>query len=650
MSKIDWMSKVPLDLEGNLKYRIAIRKRAATDEEFRKALMAACADDMVFFLSVFAWIYEPRPKTVNGKRMPNSIPYVPWPHQVDAFRQMIPYLGIEDIGIEKSRGEGMSWMACYIAIWYWLFVPESKIGIASRTMEAADDPEDSDSMMWKIDWELTKLPRWMAGEKDKDWKRLIANHTLTNNRNKSRISADAATGDLFRGGRLTIAIMDEFAFFPKGSDVEAMSSSHGATNCRIFISTVNGKNNEFYRIMTTPSARKKVVIDWKQNITRNRGLYELKEGIPVAVDPVNNPLPPHYDPPSEETLDMFSRLRLRGFVLEDCQRSPWYDHECDRTGMTQQRIAQELDRDYAGSQSLVFGHEFSKKVTSTCTRPIHEGNITVTKNTNSGSIKVTGNWQSAFNGIVKLWCPLDASHRPPKSDYAFGADISGGSGGEYTSNSTLLGIDLHTGEQVVEIAANTIQPPDFADLSVAVCQMFHGALLGWEQNGPGVPFSKRVVQLQYPNIYYRKNQDQEYSETKNLGWWSGTKEKEALFAEMIRAVCSGEATVKSEFLAREFSQYIYLNGKIEHSASLTTDDESAKGQSHGDRVIGYGVALQCRLDRPDLIWQPGSQHHGNNPEYGSSEWLDKHHRELQEAEEEDKDGWVGSVVHRLLKK
>ena len=220
-----------------------------------------------------------------------TFPFIVWPHQADAVREIYrdrvtgePRLGFDDTVVEKSRGEGMSWMGILFALHWWLFEPYSKIGLVSRTEEAADDPEDSDSLFWKIDWELTQLPLWMAGRRGPDWKRVVDRHTLTNKRNGAMIKASAATGDVFRGGRLTWALMDEFAFFKKKEDADALNASHGATDSRLFVSTVNGQHNEYHRIAHDPSTYK-VIIDWKQNVSRNRGLYKFEKGVPVAIDP-----------------------------------------------------------------------------------------------------------------------------------------------------------------------------------------------------------------------------------------------------------------------------------------------------------------------------------------------------------------------------
>jgi len=555
-------------------------------------------------------------------------------------------------------------MAVLMALHDWLFVDNCKIGLVSRTESAADDPEDSDSLFWKIDWELTKLPPWMAGKRGLDWKRNVTNHTLTNHRNGARITAGAATGDVFRGGRLTWALMDEFAFFKKGEDADALNSSHGATNSRLFVSTVNGQNNEYFRIMHEPSSMVKVVIDWKQNISRNRGLYQFARGVPVAVDPVNNPLPAKYNPPSQDILDLFARLRRKGFRLEGDHRtgdagdnaplrSPWYDHECDRPGMTPQRIAQELDRDYAGSEYLVFGNEFNALVGKQVIPAVHVGRFDVYEETEEGEMDYSVLFNSTFDGNVKLWMPLDVRGRPPKSSYALGADVCTGLGGSYTSNSTLVGFDMLTREQVLAFASNTIEPGDFADLAVGIANWMWGAYLGWEHNGPGAAFTKWILKLNYGNVYRRKSQTKKNRrETKELGWWTDEKTKSAMFSEISRAVQKGDCVVRDEELAKEFKQYVYLNGKIEHAASLTTDDGSSRGKAHGDRVIALGVVLQCALDRPQASkFLEGLREHSKS--VSSRVLLDTMAYRMKLANEEDQEQesdaltWRDSVIESL---
>ena len=181
------------DFETNLRLRAQILERAAKDFTFRKTLLEACREDTLFFFNAFCWLYEPRPRRVNGKKLPNIIPFNTWEHQDPVILQARESIGYEDIGIEKSRGEGASWMFILLALQDWLFEPMSAIGFISRTELAVDNPDDPDSLFWKADWELEKLPSWMAGErtgvgdKAKDYTRNVSKHILKNNRNGSQI-------------------------------------------------------------------------------------------------------------------------------------------------------------------------------------------------------------------------------------------------------------------------------------------------------------------------------------------------------------------------------------------------------------------------------------------------------------------------------
>ena len=590
---VDFYSQVPKDLAGNLRYRIDIRKRARKDLEFRNALIAACKHDVLFFFSAFCWLYEPRPRVVNGVKLPPIIPFIPWDHQVPAIRKIKEFLGFEDLGAEKSRGEGASWISVLLALHDWLFEDMTAIGLVSRTEDAVDSPDDPDSLMWKLDWELTQLPRWMAGVKDVDFKRTVQDHNLKNLRNGSTITGYSATGDVASGGRKKWFLMDELAKFPRGPDAEAMASTQHVTNSRLVVSTPKGSEGAYFQWMHEPSSMVKIILDWKQNPSRNRGLYTLVAGVPVAVDPVNNPLSENYDPPTKEVLDMFSRLRKRGFKLENTERSPWYDHECDRGGATPQNIAQELDRDYGGSMFRFFGAEFFNEADKTTMKPRTTGMLTYHPET------LEPEFNTIENGQLHVWCPLDVRNQPPMRQYAIGADVSTGLGGSHTSNSAAYVIDLTAMEQVASFASNTMVPEDFADFCISMSKWFNNAYLAWEHNGPGSAFTKRVLAQGYPNIYRRTSQwKQSKKRTKEAGWWTDERTKPVLLGELLRTVKTGELKLRCGALVQECGQYVYLGGKPEHVSAASTEDDSSKNAAHGDRVIAAGVALQAVRDRP----------------------------------------------------
>lgn len=627
----NYHSEIPREITANLQWRADLRVRAANDAGLQRAMLAMCQEDVLAWMIGFAWCFEPRPKAVNGIKQPKTLPFIPWEHQEPIILQLRQNLGVCDIGLEKSRGEGMSWILILMALHDWLFDPQAKIGLVSRTEDEADDPDNMDSLFAKIDWELTKLPVWMVGVKGADWDRNRSKHSLTNFRNGAQINADAATGAVFRGGRLKWAGMDEFAFFNPGEDAQALASSHGATNSRLFISTVNGTGNEYHRVMHEPSNMLKIVMDWKANPTRNRGLYRLENGKPAATDSAN-PLPKYYDPPDQGVLDMFSRLRRKGFKLEGKVRSPWYDRECDRPGATPFSIAQELDRDYGGSMEKQFGVEFQGKVDAAVRPPRSVGNLSYNPET----------LEPAFDykdfGPLALWLELTGKLRPPEKQYLIGCDISTGLGGNFTSNSVASVIDQVTMEQVAELVTNTTPPNDFADLCIALAKWFWNAQLAWETNGPGEAFTSQVKRRLYGNLYYRRVVHvRSEKKTTEIGWHTNTRSKLRLFYDIDVYVRALGLKVRSQELGKEFGQYVLVNGEPQHVMAATNEDHATKGKSHGDRVIAFGVAVQAlRSAKPISAVMRAGQDFKQEPPVGSMAW-----RNAQEeaAKKEYLDGW-----------
>jgi hypothetical protein len=591
----EYYKRVPLDLYENLMFRRDMMVRCGKDVGFRQGMMQACAEDPLFFFNAFCWVYEPRPRFNNGVRLPTQVPFISWEHQIPAILQIAENIGQCDIGVEKSRGEGMSWMGVLLACHDWLFSPMTAIGLVSKDENSVDDPNDPDSLMWKCDFTLKKLPNWMSGELGKDYKRDVTKHVLRNLRNESTISGYSATGNVASGGRKKWFLKDELAKFPRPADKHAMASTQHVTECRLIVSTPLGNSGAYYDAMHEPSNMVKIVLDWKQNPTRNRGLYKWEKGMPVAVDPENNPLPDNYKNVDQDVLDIISRLRRKGFTIEGKVRSPWYDRECDRAGATPQNIAQELDRDYGGSAYRIFGDSFVEKGMDAIAAPVLEGDI---------DFKQEDLEQVRFDEIegapCKLWFPLSSIQKPPQSNYVVGCDVSSGTGGSYTSNSTMIAFDMRTGEQVLEYASNTIAPTMFADLAIAVSKWMFDAYLAWEHNGPGASFTKQVLNRHYDNIYYRKSQSRRgRRSSKEAGWWTDEKTKEVMFGEFQSAVLMNEICVRSKELLTECSRYVRKEGRISHALTKDAADDS-KGVSHGDRTIAACVALQAMKDRPSL--------------------------------------------------
>jgi hypothetical protein len=508
---------------------------------------------------------------------------------------------------EKSRGEGMTWIALMTALHDWIFsIPGTRmvtIGIASRTLEMADSPSDISSLMAKLDWELDRLPSWMVGARDVDYKRMYKDRTLRNLKNNCVITAYAGTGECGSGGRYTWWFLDELSKFNPGDDRRALTSTQATTKSRLIVGTPYGSEGAYYDIMHEPSSMIKLTLKWEDNPTRNKGLYRMIGGIPVAMNPASNPLPWSYSPPSPDVQAMFARLRAKGFRLERGLRSPWYDHECDRPDANAFNIAQELDRDYGGSMYKIFTEDFHQEARASVRPPFCRVSVLYDS-------ELQPHVSRDPIGDLLLWVTLDLNERPPKHEYVLGVDISTGLGGTYTSNSVIEIIDATTMEQAGELAVNTIPPDKLADLSVAICNWLGGAYLAWERNGPGSAYTARIKEINYPNVYLRTKlfDKRRRKKLKEPGWWSDTKTKEVMFSEFRRIVAAKELTLRSEDLIKESHQYIRVGAKIEHIANVRGDKEGPdRGEGHGDRIIAMGIAIQALRDRPTAISRAASK-------------------------------------------
>lgn len=631
-----------MGLRENLEYRVKLRERCARDERFRKAIWQACKEDILYWFGSFCFLYEPRPRAdALGNVLPKCIPFIPWEHQVPAVKAVSAVLGSKDICALKSRGEGFSWIAALLGLHDWIFDPLSKVGFVSNTELKADDPGNLDSLLAKIDWELVRLPKWMVGEKDVDWKRSLSDHSFVNLRNGAQLNSFAATADAGRGGRYKWFFADEMAAWDLGKDRKFLEAIRASTECRFVVSTPNGATGAFFDMVHVPSNAVQIRIHWTQNPYRNRGLYKILDGVPVPVDGKRNPIPVEYVGPGQEVKNLYSRLRAKGFRLEGKLRSPWYDNECDRSDATPQSIAQEYDLDFGGSSYRVFTADFMEKAQSTTCQPLLRGTFDFNPETMAIEFE-----PQKEGGDCKLWVQLDANGQPPHGQYVVGVDIGSGLGGSFTSNSVCEVIDRVTGEQVLEFSSNMMEPSDFASSCVAISKWFHDAYLGWESNFGG-GFTKRVKKLGYDNVYYRTQQwTRGRKKTKEVGWWTDDRTKELLCSDFIRKTKVGEIVVRSEDLVRECGEYVRAGSKsaIVHILSVNTADESSRGKAHGDRVIAFGVAIQLMEDRPLLQKEKSASTTKGPPPANTLAWRveqwERHDKPLSEWE----DGTLADVA------
>jgi hypothetical protein len=568
---------VPKEPTAHLEWRCDVAERCLTDLEYRQGILDCCAKDFLFFVNFACWIIEPRDETGDS-----LLPFCTWSNQDPVMAALAFYAGRRrDIVGDKSRAQGASWMVVALFVWILLFRKRKILGFMSKDEPTADDPKDPSSLGWKIDFIIRNLPVWMRppGIEVNGPNRSTTNHTWTNVLTDSTIKGYAANKTSGQGGRFTTFFLDEAAIFGANRDLTALSNLQQTCYNRIVISTPNGTEVEFHRLVKTPSIWLKIILDWEDNPSQNQGKYTSRDGKLVKLDE-DYEFPPDYP-----------------FILDGIVRSPWFDNECARANHNMVEINRELRRDHGGSKSRPFPEEILAPMRQYIRPPDHTGRLSFERSDPSDIEAIE--FVKTPSGPLSLWCRLDEEGLPPSGAYVVNCDPSSGVGG--TSNFAAVQVFNGIGEQVAEFACNKTSPVRLAKLAVAMCYWFgRGSatpFLNWESNGGlGSQFFKEVERLMYPYVYMHKPTDQKGAKRTRRPGWHTTKTSNTL-EPLANAITNGLIVIRSQDLLDECAAYEFGPTDWFHPAAASAKDPANQGVNHGDRACAAGVAVISLRDR-----------------------------------------------------
>lgn len=617
----DLIDYVPTDgAADNLAWRIAIGEAAARDRHVQRALYSAAMDDLLFFLAAFCWLMEPRGQV-------KTIPFIPWVHQKPVFLLMDQTITDAEKGdvpvaltLPKSRAQGATYGYIYVLMRRFLRDRDFSAGVVTRNEALVDSRTDKDTILWKIWWGLNQLPTWMLppGLNEKEH-RSLSDHTILNPENGSLFTGYSATGDVSRGGRHTVFVLDEFGseeFSAGGKDYRVLSSISHVTKCIFLVSTFGGETGAFYEAATEPDNPRLITLDWKDNPDQTRSAYVMREGVLVAVDPDDQGAVNSY---SKSRAAQLKKLERRGHQMEGKFRSPWYDAYCLLPGATPRFIARELDMDARGATGKIFAMDVLDEMKAKCCRlPDWEGRPVF----NTETLDLKGLIKQP-NGPLKLWFRPGLDNSPPQGRFAVGADIAAGTQGVGASNSVASGANLWSGEQVMEYVVRGMPPTKFARNVVGLCLWLRKAYLGWEITGPtGAKFGEEVMEGQYyGNVYYRDvAQLGSRAKSRHPGWANFKDEdKGKLFDDLGLAMEEGSFIPRSAEMIQECGEWEWdSKGKIVHKPTQRAGIAPA---SHGDRCVAGGVLNLLLMDRRRTVGIDKSPESvEGEPPYGCLAW------------------------------
>ena len=618
----------PKEAKANLRWRIACRERAIKDLRFRQVLYDACMSDLLFFMGFACWSFEPRAKV-------KIRPFIPWPHQESVFLAMDKAIDDSDeqtpidVIVDKSRAQGGSYGFLWTDLRRWLRDPMFSAGYVSRNEDLVDSKTDSNTLLWKVAWALEKLPFWMCPEYD----RHLGQHTFSNKENGALLRGYAAGQDVAAGGRATVFTIDEAGardFVSGGKDAAVQESLQDVSNNIRMVSARYVDQGVFHEVCENPDSAKNgvhLILDWKDNPVHNKHSYIVREGVPVAMKPEDQPAVNAYH---KEHPDLRNRLERKGFKFDNVIRSPWYDSRCLRPAATPRLIASQLDRNPRGAVGKVFTSELLDRMKREhCKSPVWVGNPVFDAET----CKLTG-LIPREDGSLRLWFKPGIDNSPPLGPFTAGADIASGGTSAYASNSVFTALDERTGEQAVEYTIKGMEPRPFARRVVGLCMWLRNAKLGWEDSGVSGGFAKEIGEVLYYGNVFMRNAEQYGSQkkTRKAGWPCQDKHKADMFEQFALAMEDGRFIPRSAEMITECGEYEWDGEKIVH---VPTKNKGLTEKNHADRAISAaGCWLVFNTDSHGGKIDT-SKETDHIPEYGSFLWREQQARKRVDSDSPD---------------
>ena len=554
---------IPKEIHENVEARIKMRAKCESSASYRRLVLHACRDSILFWVNLFVDTFKPL-EVGETARMSSAdvrdIPMITWPCQDPVLLTLKGGMSEGgDFVLDKSRNMGASYLCILPMLHDFLFSQKRLFKVISRTEPLVDNPGNPDSLFWKMDYIINRLPMWMRP------KRHRGEMHLENLSSGSVIDGESTNRHVGRGGRRDAILIDEAAAIPHLNLL--LNSTHMGVGCRIFNSTPIGPG--VYSDLVFGGQAKVLVLPWWDHpeYGKGRGFVKDKHGNRVIT-------------------------------------SPFYEHE--KAHKSPREIAQNLDRDHMAAGALFFDSGIISLQMSQAIEPEHVGTLQLLAD--DAVVDAAIRRENAMvcfqddpkRGRWKLWLSLDQNGRPPQNrSYTIGADVAHGLGsGNKSSNSVLCVVDDNTGEQVAEYADPTIEPHALARLLMVAGLWFGGvrgcAYIAWERNGPGLTVEKHVRRCQYPRVYRQSTvRGQAESQTDAMGWHSNPESKQSLYREASDAMASDKLLVRSRECLTELGTIVFLTENRIGPGWMAQESDEAKA-THADRVTAICVANHAR--------------------------------------------------------
>lgn len=476
--------------------------------------------------------------------------------------------------------------------------------IIGNTLDLAQE------MLFKIQNFLLQIPLWFWGEEiwsqegdDVDITQPPSNGNIIFKKcngkviflkNGCKIYARSSGPNASRGiSACHYLIFDETAFIENGGDVytSALPTTSSVKGKAIFVSTPNGKDPLYYE--TCRRAKLKGTKDWNgfdlvemhwyQDLRYNRFLEWTRK----------NPETGEIEIQKEKVLDEkgavpYDEEKWEQLIKDGWKpRSPWYLRMCRQFNNDPQKIAQELDVSFLGSDSTVVAPEYIEMQRNLNVRePLYADNI-----------------------LEDLWVwkePIEG-HR-----YLMSIDNSRGSSDDATALEIIDmdGINddgLPCVEQVLEYNGK-MTGDAIGEIAYKYAMWYNMAYIIVEDiGGYGSATLLTLMNLEYPNLYYDDPTLKKYTSQNEatptqatvdgLPGFHSSSVRFQMLSKFANLVTTNQFKIRSKRVCAELDTWIFKNGRIDHKDGC--HDDTLTCLAMGLFVMEYSLARQIKAKSLD---------------------------------------------------
>jgi hypothetical protein len=485
-----------------------------------------CAADPIYFIENYIKIFD--------QTQDKIVPFLLFPEQKSLVRK---YKENKKVITNKYRQGGISTTTCAYITWYLAFNDDRYVVIVADKLETARDEIMSDVLNFIEDLPDFLKPKIKIGGADKN--------SYKEFDNGSKIKAMASKK--LRGPTPTLLFWDECAHAEHGETFWTSAAATLATggSC-ILVSTPNGLDSVFYKTFTNAVNKDSdfvpVLLHWYYDPRYN---VDLRWVHPNTGETIQT-----------NDYSKFSDLLELGYK----PTSSWYEMMCRDYNFDKKKIAQELECSFEGSGGNYIDDGIIKKQ--------EEHHVREPK---------------AEEYLDKqMWIWEDPK---PNAVYGMGIDVSTGRGDDY-STIEIFEIEDNKLTQVGEYRGK-VAPDVLGDICNYYGRQYNNALAIVDiTGGVGITTAIKLVEREYPNIYYSKIRgtdtkeklrdyvklidDDEYYPGITIGTNRGM-----ILITMERALRgeNDEIILRSSRLVSEFKTFVSVDGEriADHRRSFNDD-------------------------------------------------------------------------------